>query len=129
MADGHVLGDCDDEGTLFSLSNSNITCASSLSLFTSRADTVPSARTEDELRQYLPSLFSLSSNSTGIDDILSAYPEDPALGSPFDTGSENAITPQYKRIAAILGDLVFQAPRRFFLSERSEKSTMYAFRA
>ena len=127
LANEQVPGDCDDEGTLFSLSNSNITCAS-LRLYSSRADTVPSARTEDELRRYLSSLFSLPSNSTGIDAILSAYPEDPTLGSPFETGSENAITPQFKRISAILGDLNFQAPRRFFLSERFGNITTFAFR-
>ena len=86
-------------------------------------------RTDAGLREYLPGFFPDNFNSSNVDSILAAYPADPALGSPFDTGSENAITPQYKRMAAILGDLVFQAPRRFFLSERSEKSTMYAFRA
>ncbi|KZV67945.1 carotenoid ester lipase precursor [Peniophora sp. CONT] len=103
-----ITGDCDDEGTLFSLSNSNIT-------------------TENELRQYLPQFFPFSVNSSDLDAILSAYPEDPTLGSPFGTGTKNAITPQFKRLAAILGDLVFQAPRRAFLSERSANTTAFAF--
>ncbi|VDC07075.1 unnamed protein product [Peniophora sp. CBMAI 1063] len=103
-----VTGDCDDEGTLFSLSNSNIT-------------------TEEELRQYLPRFFPFPTNFTDIDDVLAAYPEDPELGSPFETGLENAVTPQFKRISAILGDLIFQAPRRLFLSERSENNTAFAF--
>lgn len=43
------------------------------------------------------------------------YPSDVTQGSPFDTGILNAITLQFKRIAALLGDSVFQAPRRWFL--------------
>ncbi|KZV67209.1 carotenoid ester lipase precursor [Peniophora sp. CONT] len=103
-----ITGDCDDEGTLFSLSNSNIT-------------------TEEELRQYLPRFFPSPINSTDLDNILSAYPADPSLGSPFDTGLNNSITPQFKRISAILGDVIFQAPRRVFLSERSGNTTNFAF--
>lgn len=34
--------------------------------------------------------------------VLDYYPEDPAKGSPYNTGSENAITPQYKRIASFV---------------------------
>jgi acetylcholinesterase len=63
-----------------------------------------------------------------VDQILAAYPEDVAQGSPFDTGIANAITPQFKRIAAINGDLVFQAPRRFFLDQRSGKQNTWTYR-
>lgn len=38
-----------------------------------------------------------------------------ASQSPFDTGYKNVITPQNKRISAMLGDAIFQAPRRQFL--------------
>ncbi|KZV69978.1 carotenoid ester lipase precursor [Peniophora sp. CONT] len=95
-----VIGDCDDEGTLFSLSNTNITTGS-------------------ELRQYLQDLYFPTANDSLIDNILSAYPDDPALGSPFDTPPNNSFTPEYKRISAISGDHLFQAPRRLLLSERS----------
>jgi acetylcholinesterase len=57
------------------------------------------------------------------------YPQDIARGSPFGTGDQNAITPQFKRISAILGDLVFQAPRRFFLRHRSGKQKTWSYRA
>ena len=86
-------------------------------------------RTDAELRQYLARFFPEPTNFTDIDDVLAAYPADPSLGSPFDTGSEFAITPQFKRISAIFGDLIFQAPRRLFLSERSGNTTTFAFRA
>ncbi|VDB92096.1 unnamed protein product [Peniophora sp. CBMAI 1063] len=95
-----VTSNCDDEGTITSLSNTNIT-------------------TEDELRQYLKQFYFPTANDTIIDNILSAYPDDPALGSPFDTGLNNTLTPEYKRIAAILGDWFFQSPRRLLLSERA----------
>ncbi|KZV74625.1 carotenoid ester lipase precursor [Peniophora sp. CONT] len=103
-----VTGDCDDEGTLFSLSNTNIT-------------------TEADLRQYLQELYFPKANDSIIDDILSAYPDDPTLGSPFDTGLNNSFTPEYKRVAALLGDHLFQAPRRFLLSERSGSSSAFSY--
>jgi hypothetical protein len=56
---------------------------------------------------------SLSDGS--IDQLMELYPSDITQGSPFDTGILNAITPQFKRISAFLGDSVFQAPRRWFL--------------
>lgn len=36
--------------------------------------------------------------------------------------------PQYKRLAAFHGDLVFQAPRRYFLSYAAKTQPTYAFR-
>ncbi|KAI0298097.1 carotenoid ester lipase precursor [Multifurca ochricompacta] len=62
-----------------------------------------------------------------IDRLLTLYPEDVTQGSPYDTGLLNAITPQYKRTAALFGDLVFQAPRRFFLQQRSETQDTWSF--
>lgn len=50
-----------------------------------------------------------------IDQIAIMYPSDITQGSPFDTGILNAITPQYKRLAALLGDAILQAPRRWML--------------
>ncbi|KAI0248237.1 Alpha/Beta hydrolase protein [Lactifluus subvellereus] len=49
-------------------------------------------------------------------------------GSPFDTDIRNAITPQYKRMAALLGDVMFQVPRRFFLQQRSGKKNTWFYR-
>ncbi|KZV76204.1 carotenoid ester lipase precursor [Peniophora sp. CONT] len=103
-----VTGDCDDEGTLFSLSNSNIT-------------------TEDEVRQYLQQYFFPDVDASTLNDILAGYPEDPTLGSPFDTGLNNTLTPEYKRISSVLGDHLFQAPRRLLLTERSGNSSAFSF--
>ena len=62
-----------------------------------------------------------------FDELFALYPQDPTQGSPFDTGMANAITPQFKRIAAFEGDFTFQAPRRFFLNQRSDKQDMWSF--
>ncbi|KAF5363189.1 hypothetical protein D9758_008338 [Tetrapyrgos nigripes] len=90
-----VSGDCDDEGTLFSLSTLNVT-------------------TEAQIRQYFQTEFLTTISTTGLDSILSAYPQNLLAGSPYDTGILNALSPQFKRIASFQGDAVFQAPRRFF---------------
>jgi len=103
-----VTGDCDDEGTIFSLSTLNIT-------------------TEAEVRTYFKTFYVPEATSFELDTLLALYPQDPAQGSPFNTGDLNVLSPQYKRIAAILGDLTFQAPRRFFLSNRSSKQNIFAF--
>ncbi|KAL8290049.1 hypothetical protein RQP46_002988 [Phenoliferia psychrophenolica] len=49
-------------------------------------------------------------------EILDLYPEDPTQGSPFDTGFLNMLTPQNKRINAIVGDVAMQAWRKHFIS-------------
>lgn len=36
-------------------------------------------------------------------------------------------SPQYKRLAAVQGDLFFQAPRRFFMQAMSRTQKTYAF--
>jgi len=46
-------------------------------------------------------------------DLLELYPADPALGSPFGTGDDTfGLSPVFKRVAAILGDMWFQSTRR-----------------
>ncbi|KAH9030331.1 carotenoid ester lipase precursor [Lactarius pseudohatsudake] len=103
-----VIGDCDDEGTLFSLSQTNVT-------------------TEAELRTYLSEFFFPNATDAQMDRLLTLYPQDVTRGSPFDTGTQNAFTPEFKRIASILGDFVFQAPRRIFLNNSSEKQNTWSY--
>ncbi|KAI0314399.1 carotenoid ester lipase precursor [Amylostereum chailletii] len=103
-----ITGDCDDEGTLFSLSNANLT-------------------TDDEVHDYMSTVYLQGASSSSIDKLLELYPQDPAQGSPFDTGDLNQVTPQFKRLAAIQGDIVFQAPRRFFLNNRSARQKTWSF--
>ncbi|KAI9442990.1 alpha beta-hydrolase [Lactarius indigo] len=103
-----VAGECDDEGTLFSLSNANIT-------------------TDAALRAYLSQFFLINVPPAQMDQVLTLYPQDVTQGSPFDTDTENAITPQFKRMASFLGDFVFQAPRRFLLKNVSGKQNTWSY--
>ncbi|KAI0060458.1 carotenoid ester lipase precursor [Artomyces pyxidatus] len=103
-----ISGDCDDEGTLFSLSTLNVT-------------------TDQQLQDYLSQIYLPNATTAEIEHLLELYPEDITEGSPFDTGILNALTPQFKRLAALQGDVVFQAPRRFFLQQRSGKQNIWSF--
>ena len=62
-----------------------------------------------------------------MDKLLALYPQNVTQGSPYDTGTQNTLTPEFKRIASILGDYEFQAPRRFFLNSVSGKQNTWSF--
>jgi len=83
--------------------------------------------TTAQLRTYFHDNYLPESQFSEVDSVLTSYPADITQGSPFDTGILNAITPQYKQIAAILSDLAFQGPRRMFLNERSSKQNTWAY--
>ncbi|KAJ7776821.1 Alpha/Beta hydrolase protein [Mycena maculata] len=103
-----VTGDCDDEGTLFSLSTTNIT-------------------TDAEFLQYISSIWVPEASTAQVSAMVALYPDDISDGSPFNTGILDALTPQFKRLAAFQGDAVFQAPRRFFQQSLSGKQNQWAF--
>ncbi|KAH9020058.1 carotenoid ester lipase precursor [Lactarius hengduanensis] len=103
-----VTGDCDDEGTLFSLSQTNVT-------------------TEAELRNYISEFILPGVMDAELDQLLTLYPQDVTQGSPYDTGTQNAFTPEFKRIASILGDFTFQVPRRFLLNNTSGQQNTWSF--
>ncbi|GAB1524543.1 hypothetical protein RhiTH_007697 [Rhizoctonia solani] len=55
-------------------------------------------------------------NETTAKRLLEYYPEDPSAGSPYNTGNDTfGRATQYKRAASVLGDLLFEAPRRDFV--------------
>ncbi|KAJ7505885.1 Alpha/Beta hydrolase protein [Mycena galericulata] len=103
-----VTGDCDDEGTLFSLSTTNIT-------------------TDAEFNQWIQTFWLPEATTAQAANFDTLYPSDITQGSPFDTGVLDALTPQFKRIAAFQGDGVFQAPRRFFQQTLSGRQNQWAF--
>ncbi|KAJ7124154.1 carotenoid ester lipase precursor [Mycena epipterygia] len=103
-----VTGDCDDEGTLFSFSTTNIT-------------------TDAQFATYIQTYWIPEASAAQEATLDTLYPSDIVDGSPFDTGTFNAFTPQFKRIAAFQGDAVFQAPRRFFQQMRSGQQNQWAF--
>ncbi|KAK7042562.1 carboxylic ester hydrolase [Favolaschia claudopus] len=51
-----------------------------------------------------------------VQRILQLYPDDPSLGSPFNTGTETfGLSSQFKRAAAIDGDISFHSQRRVWM--------------
>ncbi|TFK33460.1 carotenoid ester lipase precursor [Crucibulum laeve] len=105
-----VTGDCDDEGTLFSLSTLNVT-------------------TESQFKTYIQNTLwaGLGVPSTSIDQLAQLYPSDPTQGSPFDTGFTDTLSLQFKRFASFQGDSIFQAPRRWLLQNRSGKQNAWVY--
>ncbi|CAE6470865.1 unnamed protein product [Rhizoctonia solani] len=77
------------------------------------------ATTEDVvsfLTTQLPGLTFGITNKTTVNELLKYYPADPSAGSPYNTGNNTfGKAAQYKRAASVIGDLVFDAPRRDFL--------------
>ena len=84
--------------------------------------------TDDQLQEWIQTYFLPSAPVTTIQQVMVDYPQDPTQGSPYDTGVLNDLSPQFKRIASFQGDLIFQAPRRFFLQQRSGSQNTWAFR-
>ncbi|KAH9999292.1 extracellular triacylglycerol lipase precursor [Russula vinacea] len=77
---------------------------------------------------YTPSPLGSGALKAGLDKVISLYLDDPSAGSPFDTGNETFGTgPGYKRGTAIFGDVMFQAPRRFWSQMISAPSYVYLF--
>nr|ACN78942.1 lipase [Diutina rugosa] len=101
-----IIGDQNDEGTIFGLSSLNVT-------------------TNAQAREYFKQSF-IHASDAEIDTLMTAYPQDITQGSPFDTGVLNALTPQFKRISAVLGDLAFTLARRYFLNYY-QGGTKYSF--
>ncbi|KAK7051711.1 carboxylic ester hydrolase [Favolaschia claudopus] len=97
---------CDDEGTLFSLATVNIT-------------------TNDQFLDYIQTNFLHNASAAEIADMARSYPDDPTQGSPFDTGTANAVGPEYKRTAAFIGDMLVSSPRRFLLEHASARQDVW----
>ncbi|KAI1408126.1 sterol esterase [Hypoxylon sp. FL1857] len=91
-----IIGDQEDEGTLFSLFQSNIT-------------------NTDELVDYIWTVFFPGIDRDDVVGLVNTYDASITAGSPFNTGVLNAVYPEFKRLAAILGDMVFTLTRRIFL--------------
>lgn len=93
-----IIGDQEDEGTIFALFQPNIT-------------------TNDQVIDYLSAYFFNDATKAQLQALTDTYPQDLGVsGSPFRTGLLNNLYPQYKRLAAMLGDLVFTLTRRGFLA-------------
>ncbi|KAJ7224747.1 Alpha/Beta hydrolase protein [Mycena haematopus] len=102
-----LLGDCDDEGTLFAFPSTNVT-------------------TDSEFVDYVQSIHLPGGTPAEVAEIAALYPQDPTLGSPSNTGSANALTPEFKRIAAFEGDFFFIGLRRLFLQHASNTQNTWS---
>lgn len=91
-----IVGDQEDEGTLFGLFTPNLT-------------------TRAEVSEYFSTVFFDQATTAQIDSLVGTYQTITEDGSPFRTGLLNNWYPQYKRISAILGDITFTITRRVFL--------------
>ncbi|KAF1991180.1 alpha/beta-hydrolase [Aulographum hederae CBS 113979] len=103
-----IIGDQEDEGTLFTVVLTNVT-------------------TNQAVIEYLNSYYP-DVDTSFITDYVNLYPNDLGQsGSPFRTGIFNQIRPQYKRLAAILGDVSFTLSRRAFLSTAAQSVSSWSF--
>lgn len=91
-----IIGDQEDEGTLFSIFQYNIT------------DT-------DELVTFWNTVTWQEASLNTVQGMIDTYPDDPDDGAPFRTGILWNWYPEYKRFAAIMGDTTFTMARRLFL--------------
>ncbi|KAI0644312.1 carotenoid ester lipase precursor [Trametes meyenii] len=104
-----ITGNVLDEATLWATGSFNVT-------------------TEEEFRDYVNGIFFESAPRAALTRLFELYPNDPAQGSPFDTGDANELSPQYKRIAAFQGDIIFQATRRLLLEQISARQASWSYR-
>lgn len=95
-----IIGDQEDEGTASALPQLNLT-------------------TNADLNAYLTSYFPTNPTaSRDVQTLLDQYPDQPLgqpAGSPFRTGILYNLYPQFKRLAAVLGDITFTLTRRIYL--------------
>lgn len=96
-----IVGDQEDEGTLFALFQSNLT-------------------TTDDLIEYFSDIFFFHISRDQLQALIDTYEDTAENGSPFRTGIFNNWYPQFKRLGAILGDLTFTLTRRLFLKYAKE---------
>ncbi|KAJ6457783.1 esterase 1 [Mycena vitilis] len=74
------------------------------------------------IAQFVPSV-SLPRLESSVQTVLELYPDDPALGSPFNTGNNTfGLSSQYKRASAIDGDISFHSQRRFWIETAANAS-------
>ncbi|KAF4551778.1 Carboxylesterase-like protein 22 [Elsinoe fawcettii] len=102
-----ICGDQEDEGTLFSLTTSNISNTA-------------------ELTTYLQSYFPVRGRDL-VPGLVATYPDLQSAGSPFRTGILNVIYPEFKRVAAILGDVTFTLTRRSYLSRIASQVPVWSY--
>jgi carboxylesterase type B len=95
-----IVGDQEDEGTLFGLFTPNLT-------------------TTQDVTKYLSTVFFPTADTKTLSGLVATYQNTLEDGSPFRTLLLNNWYPQFKRISAIIGDITFTLTRRIFLESSS----------
>ncbi|KAK3349089.1 Alpha/Beta hydrolase protein [Lasiosphaeria hispida] len=110
----HIIGTNSDEGT----------------------DNAPRGlSTPSSLSTYLLHRSGFNYPSSVVTTLLSLYPDDPAQGIPLNTGAERfaSLGNQYKRAAALVGDIFYHAPRlddaRHYARHQPHNTFVYRFNA
>jgi carboxylesterase type B len=98
-----IAGDQEDEGSFFALFQPNLT-------------------TTNDIVDYLDTLPFHNAGRTVLQEYVATYQRIGEDGSPFRTSFLNNWYPQFKRLAAILGDVTFTLARRLFLETTSQVS-------
>ncbi|KAI0076888.1 hypothetical protein K474DRAFT_1189478 [Panus rudis PR-1116 ss-1] len=80
-----------------------------------------------EHADYFSANYFPKAGRTDVENLLSLYPVDPTDGSPFNTSTQFAITSQYQRIAALIGNLAFHGTRRFFMGKISDRQSSWSY--
>ncbi|CAK7203894.1 hypothetical protein SEUCBS139899_006644 [Sporothrix eucalyptigena] len=91
-----ILGDQEDEGTLFAVLLDGLS-------------------TTEKIVDYLSEYYFFGATTAQLTAFVNTYSTNIADGSPFRTGIFNELWPGFKRVAAILGDMTFTLARRAFL--------------
>ncbi|KAF2452224.1 alpha/beta-hydrolase [Karstenula rhodostoma CBS 690.94] len=95
-----IVGDQEDEGTLFGLFTPNLTST-------------------QDVAKYLSTVFFPTADTKTLSGFVATYQNTLEDGSPFRTLLLNNWYPQFKRISAIIGDFTFTLARRLFLESTS----------
>ncbi|KAI3390867.1 hypothetical protein diail_8465, partial [Diaporthe ilicicola] len=103
-----IIGNQENEGTVFSLFQSNIT-------------------TEADLVSYLQDVFFQNATRDEVASLVTTYPENP--DSPAGVGPSNTTYPEFKRLAAILGDWEFTFMSRLILEVFPATVPVWSYRA
>ncbi|KAI1273194.1 alpha/beta-hydrolase [Xylaria sp. FL0933] len=86
--------------------------------------------TDADLRTYLQRDTGFGFPPATIARIMQLYPDDPAQGIPLDTGAERFAEEgyQYKRVAAIVGDVFYHAPRLVDARAYAKRAPTFVYR-
>lgn len=88
---------------------------------------VSNTTSNDDFKNWVQDILLVGLSDQDFETVATLYPQDPTQGSPFNTSLLNTVTPENKRIAAIYGDVTFQAPRSSFLSTVSSTNPTWSY--